>query len=128
MLLERVRVSGVHRSEQIFVGHRVYRLHAERLPQEDPDSHQPVYGVVGEELVAGGWVPLAYVRKAYRLTAREGELLNLALLGYTNAEAGKLLGLHPFHIKTQREALRLKLARHRDPIVNFSVQPEPHWI
>lgn len=127
-LLERVRIAGAHRSEQVFIGHRVYRLQAERLPLEDHETQQPVYGIVGEELVAGGWVPLTYVRKAYRLTTREGELLNLVLLDYTNSEIGRSLGLHPLQVKAQREALHRKLARHRDPIVNFSVQPVPHWI
>jgi len=101
---------------------RRYRLTAKLLPFRDSASGLPAYNIHGEELLAGGSFSLAYVRKAYGLTAAETELLNLHLLRHTPRQIAAALDLPPEELKTLSRSLRRKLTRRKDRLVRFAVK------
>lgn len=109
------------------IDQRRYRVLASRLPIQDALTSQPVFSVVAEELLAGGDYPLEYVRRAYKLTRHEGELLNYLLLGFSHTDIGARTSLHPMEVKEMAARLKRKLSRRRDRVVRFELSGASLW-
>lgn len=119
--------SAVSSPRFVQIDQRRYRVVASRLPIQDALTSQPVFSVVAEELLAGGDYPLEYVRKAYKLTRHEGELLNFLLLGYSHTDIGAHTRLHPMKVKEMAVRLKRKLSRRRDSMVRFELSGASFW-